>query len=54
MNFLENVKMAVKTLLAYRMRSSLTMLGMIIGNASVIGLVGAGEGATAEQVTHVK
>jgi putative ABC transport system permease protein len=45
MNFLEHVKMAVQTLLAHKMRSSLTMLGIIIGNASVIGMVGAGEGA---------
>lgn len=45
MNFIEHVKMAVQTLLAHKMRSSLTMLGIIIGNASVIGMVGAGEGA---------
>ncbi|MGB3189026.1 MAG: ABC transporter permease, partial [Limnoraphis sp.] len=33
------------TLLANKMRSSLTMLGIIIGNASVIGMIGIGEGA---------
>ena len=45
MNFLEHIKMASTTLLANKMRSSLTMLGIIIGNASVIGMIGIGEGA---------
>jgi len=37
--------MAAKTLAANRLRSALTMLGIIIGNASVITMVGLGEGA---------
>ncbi len=37
--------MAATTLLANRLRSSLTMLGIIIGNASVIAMVGVGQGA---------
>ncbi|MGB3495077.1 MAG: ABC transporter permease [Elainellaceae cyanobacterium] len=37
--------MAVKTLTASKLRSGLTMLGIIIGNASVITMVGVGEGA---------
>ena len=37
--------MATATLVANKMRSSLTMLGIIIGNASVIAMVGIGEGA---------
>lgn len=37
--------MAAKTLAANKLRSSLTMLGIIIGNASVIAMVGLGEGA---------
>ncbi|MGG6294631.1 ABC transporter permease [Leptolyngbya sp. AN02str] len=41
----ESVKMAVKTLTANRLRSALTMLGIIIGNASVITMVGVGQGA---------
>lgn len=41
----ESIKMAAATLLANRLRSSLTMLGMIIGNASVIAMIGVGEGA---------
>jgi len=45
MNLLESVKMSVTTLLANKLRSSLTMLGIIIGNASVIAMIGVGEGA---------
>jgi putative ABC transport system permease protein len=45
MEMLENLKMAFSALLANKLRSSLTMLGIAIGNASVIALVGVGEGA---------
>jgi len=45
MDIVESVKMAVKTLTANKLRSSLTMLGIIIGNASVITMVGVGQGA---------
>ena len=45
MNFAESLSMAVKTLTANKLRSTLTMLGIVIGNASVIALVGVGEGA---------
>ncbi len=45
MDFFESFKMAFKTLTANKLRSGLTMLGIIIGNASVIMMVGVGEGA---------
>ncbi|NEQ41694.1 MAG: FtsX-like permease family protein [Okeania sp. SIO3I5] len=45
MNILESTKMAAITLLANKVRSSLTMLGIIIGNASVIAMIGIGESA---------
>ena len=45
MDFTESLKMATKTLSANKLRSSLTMLGIIIGNASVIAMIGIGEGA---------
>ena len=44
MNLLESFQMAISTLVANKMRSSLTMLGIVIGNASVIAMVGIGEG----------
>jgi len=45
MDLIESAKMAVKTLTANKLRSALTMLGIIIGNASVIAMVGVGQGA---------
>ncbi|NMG10573.1 ABC transporter permease [Brasilonema sp. UFV-L1] len=44
MNILESMKMAGKTLLSNKLRSALTMLGIVIGNASVIAMIGVGEG----------
>ena len=44
-NLFENATMAIKTLGANKLRSSLTMLGIIIGNASVIAMVAAGQAA---------
>ena len=45
MHIVESIKMAVTTLTANKLRSSLTMLGIIIGNASTIALIGIGQGA---------
>ncbi|MGK7873527.1 MAG: ABC transporter permease [Xenococcaceae cyanobacterium] len=45
MDILENLKMASSTLVSNKLRSGLTMLGIIIGNASVIAMVGIGQGA---------
>jgi putative ABC transport system permease protein len=42
MDLIESVKMAMATLTANRLRSALTMLGMIIGNASVVAMIGVG------------
>lgn len=44
----ENLNMALRTLTANKMRNCLTMLGMIIGNASVIAMVSVGQGAQNE------
>jgi putative ABC transport system permease protein len=45
MKFLESIEMAVKTLTANKFRTALTMLGVVIGNASVIAVVAIGQGA---------
>jgi putative ABC transport system permease protein len=52
MNLLESTNMAVKTLTANKLRSALTMLGITIGNASVIAMVAIGQGA--QQFTQQK
>jgi putative ABC transport system permease protein len=51
MNILESVKIALQSLPANKLRSGLTMLGIIIGVGAVIALVAAGAGARA-QVTE--
>jgi putative ABC transport system permease protein len=45
MNITDAIKMAITILFANKMRSSLTMLGIIIGNASVITMIGIGQAA---------
>lgn len=47
MSVLENVKMAFSSLFAHKMRSILTMLGIIIGVGSVIAVVAIGQGGEA-------
>ena len=46
-NAIENLRMALDGLTANKMRSSLTMLGVIIGVGAVIALMSVGEGAQA-------
>jgi len=45
MDLFESVTMAVTTLTTNKLRTCLTMLGITIGNAAVIALVGVGQGA---------
>lgn len=51
MNVLESVRLALQSVAANKLRSGLTMLGIIIGVGAVIALVAAGAGAQA-QVTE--
>jgi putative ABC transport system permease protein len=46
MHFGQGLKMAFKSILSNKLRSILTMLGVIIGVGSVIALVGIGQGAS--------
>ncbi len=45
LSLIETMSMAINTLKSNKLRSLLTMLGIVIGNASVITLVGVGRGA---------
>ncbi len=54
MNFLDSVLMAVRSIFANRLRSALTMLGVVIGIASVIILVAIGEAAKIYVVAQVE
>ncbi|MGM8212172.1 ABC transporter permease [Virgibacillus sp. W0430] len=47
MSIMENIKMAFSSLRAHKMRSILTMLGIIIGVGSVIAVVAIGQGGEA-------
>lgn len=47
MNFIENIKMALNSLKAHKLRSLLTMLGIIIGVGAVIIVVAIGQGGEA-------
>lgn len=51
MNIVQGFKMAMKSILANKMRTLLTMLGIIIGVTSVITLVSLGKG-TSQQITQ--
>jgi putative ABC transport system permease protein len=56
MNFVESVRIAMRSLSANKMRSSLTMLGIIIGVTAVIAMLSIGRGAQAAitaQITSI-
>ncbi|WP_407307040.1 ABC transporter permease [Desulfosporosinus sp. SB140] len=54
MNFLESIRISIRALRANKLRSALTMLGMIIGVAAVIAMVGIGNGATAQITSQIQ
>ena len=54
MKFLAILKVALKNIRSNKLRSALTMLGLIIGIASVIVLVGIGNGATTDVTNRVQ
>lgn len=54
MNFFESIRVSLRALRANKLRSSLTMLGIIIGVAAVIAMVGIGNGATASITSQIQ
>ncbi len=54
MNILNNVRVALRALLANKLRSGLTILGIVIGVAAVVALLGIGRGATSNITEQVE
>ncbi len=54
MLFSENFRIALRALRANKMRSALTMLGIIIGVATVVALLSIGNGATASITSQIQ
>lgn len=54
MNFLESIRVSLRALRANKLRSVLTMLGIIIGVGAVIAMVGIGNGATASITAQIQ
>ena len=46
--FLSTVRLGAKSLMLHKLRSGLTMLGVVFGVASVIAMLAVGEGASQE------
>jgi putative ABC transport system permease protein len=54
MNIINNIRVALRALLANKLRSSLTVLGIVIGVAAVVALLSIGRGATAGITSRVE
>ncbi len=51
---LRTVRLGVSSLLLHKLRSSLTMLGLLFGVSSVIAMLAVGEGASHEALEQIK
>ncbi|MGZ5127172.1 MAG: ABC transporter permease, partial [Burkholderiales bacterium] len=54
MTWLTGVRIALRALRVHKLRSSLTMLGIIIGIAAVITMIAIGSGAQAQVEEQIK
>lgn len=54
MNVLENIRLALRSLKSNKLRSALTMLGIIIGVGAVITMVAIGQGAKASVTNQIQ
>jgi putative ABC transport system permease protein len=54
MRFFQTIKLAIKNIRSNKLRSALTMIGIIIGISSVIVLVGIGSGSTKQITSQVQ
>ena len=49
----ENIRLSIRGILSHKMRSILTMLGIIIGIAAIIAIVSTIKGTNAVSYTHL-
>ena len=54
MRVTRNIQLGVKNLWRHRMRSMLTMLGVVFGVASVVAMLAVGEGASAQAMDQIR
>ena len=54
MNFLDSLVSAIRSILANKLRSALTMLGVVIGVGSVITMIGIGEGTKQKSLENLQ
>jgi putative ABC transport system permease protein len=52
--FYKNVRLGIKNLLLHKLRSMLTMLGVVFGVGSVVAMLSVGEGAKAEALARIE
>ncbi len=52
--FLRNIHLGIKTLMLHKLRSLLTMLGVVFGVGSVIAMLAVGEGASREALEQIR
>ena len=52
--FLRNIRLGIKNLMLHKLRSLLTMLGVVFGVASVIAMLAVGEGASKEALQQIR
>lgn len=54
LRLIRNIQLGVKTLWLHRLRSGLTILGVVFGVASVIAMLAVGEGASLEAIEQIR
>ena len=52
--FARNLRLGVKDVLLHKMRSLLTMLGVVFGVGSVIAMLAVGEGASQDAMAEIR
>ena len=51
---LRNIRLGIKTLMLHKLRSLLTMLGVVFGVASVVAMLAVGEGASKDALERIR